>query len=219
MKKIKFSIGAIIMAAAALLCDRVDIILLYALSAALHESGHLAAAYLLGIRIKEIKFEFSGVRICPEEAVISYAKELLLAAAGPFVNFCIITVAIALFSSRNISPNVAADLCTHFLVDGEYTHIGALSFVALSSVLQGCINLLPVRTLDGGRVTYCLAALTLGERRAENLLDVFSALSAFILWTVALYLMLKISSGLGIYVFSACLFLSTFEKGNRSKIL
>ena len=80
------------------------------------------------------------------------------------------------------------------------------------------VNLLPVRTFDGGRVTYCLSAILFGERRAENLLDVFSALSAFVLWTVSLYLMLKISSGLGVYVFSLCLFLSTFEKGNERKI-
>lgn len=218
MKKIKLGIGAIIMAVATLLCDRPDVILLYALSATLHECGHLAAAYLLGIRIKEIRFEFSGVRICPEEGITSYKKELLLAAAGPFVNLCIITAAIALFYAHNITPNEVAYLCSHYLIDGEYTHTGALAFVALSSLLQGGVNLLPVRTFDGGRVTYCLSAIFFGERRAETLLDVFSALSAFVLWTVSLYLMLKISSGLGVYVFSLCLFLSTFEKGNKAKI-
>ena len=74
---------------------------------------------------------------------------------------------------------------------------------------------MPVRTLDGGRMMHCVSSMLLGERRAENLLDIFSALSAFVLWTVALYLMLKISSGLGIYVFSVCLFLSTFERETR----
>ena len=201
------------MALAALLCDRADMILLYVLSAALHEGGHLAAAYLLGIRIKEIRFEFSGVRICPEENISSYKKELLLAAAGPFVNLCVITVAVALFSIWQVTVSEATSHCAGFLFEGEYTHTGALAFVALSSLLQGGINLLPVRTLDGGRMMHCIAAMLLGERKAENLLDIFSALSAFILWTVALYLMLKISSGLGIYVFSVCLFLSTFEKG------
>ena len=217
MKKIKFSIGAILMALAALLCDRADMILLYALSAALHECGHLAAAYLLGIRIKEIKFEFSGVRICPEDGITSYKKELILAAAGPLVNMLVITVAIALFSIWQVTPNEAIALCEGFLFKGEYTHAGALAFVALSSLLQGGINLLPVRTLDGGRMMHCMASMLLGERKAENLLDIFSALSAFILWTVALYLMLKISSGLGIYVFSVCLFLSTFEKRDNNE--
>lgn len=218
MKKIKLGIGAIIMAVATLLCDRPDVILLYALSATLHECGHLAAAYLLGIRVKEIRFEFSGVRICTEEGMTSYKKELVLAAAGPLVNIVIITVVIALFSICGISPIEAEALCEGFLSGEEYTVAGALGFLAISSVLQGGMNLLPIRTFDGGRMTYCLSAMLFGERRAEQILDVFSALSAFILWTVALYLMLKISSGLGIYVFSACLFLSTFEKESESKI-
>ena len=206
------------MALAALLCDRVDIILLYALSAALHEGGHLAAARLLGIKIKEIRFEFSGIRICPDEGISSYKKELFLAAAGPFANLCVITVTVALFSLWGITADEASVLCSKLLFEGEYTRAGAISFVALSSLLQGGINLLPVRTLDGGRMTYCLTAILWDERRAENLLDVFSALSAIVSWTASLYLMLKISSGLGIYVFSACLFLSTFEKGNDTKI-
>ena len=218
LKKIKLGIGAILMAAATLLCDRADIILLYALSAALHECGHLLAARVLGVGVKEIKFEFSGVRICTDESICSYKKEFILAAAGPLVNLAIITVVIALFSIWGISLIDAEALCEGFLSGEEYTTEGALGFVAISSVLQGGINLLPVRTFDGGRMAYCLSAILFGERRATQILDVFSAFSAFVLWTVALYLMLKISSGLGIYVFSACLFLSTFEKGNESKI-
>ncbi len=218
MKKIKLGIGAIIMAVATLLCDRADIILLYAFSAALHECGHLVAARALDVGVKEIRFEFSGVRICTEEGMTSYKKELVLAAAGPLVNLGIITFVIALFSIWGITPTHAEELCEGFLSGEEHTVAGALGFLAISSVLQGGINLLPIRTFDGGRMTYCLSAMLFGERRAEHILDVFSALSAFILWTVALYLMLKISSGLGIYVFSACLFLSTSEKGSESKI-
>ena len=124
----------------------------------------------------------------------------------------------AVFSLGRIDHTAAGELVESFIYSGEYTHLGALGFVAISSVLQGGINLLPVRTFDGGRITYCLSAMIFGERRATTILDIFSATSAFVLWTIALYLMLKISSGLGIYVFSLCLFLSTFEKGRESKI-
>jgi hypothetical protein len=40
---------------------------------------------------------------------------------------------------------------------------------------------------------------------------VSSAVAAFVLWTVSLYLMLKISAGLGIYVFAACIFFTTLK--------
>jgi len=218
MNKIKLGIGSILMIGAMVFCERADVVILYAVSAGLHECGHLLAAKMLAIPVKEIRFEFSGVRIYTAEGITSYKKEFLLAAVGPCVNFTIITVATVIFMLLGISAVRAEELCRQFLLDGQYTHSGALAFVALSSFLQGGINLLPVRTFDGGRMTYCLAAMLFGERRASNLVDIFSALSAFILWTISLYLMLKISSGLGIYVFSACLFLSTFEKGNESKI-
>ena len=218
MKKIKLGIGAILMVAAMLICDRADMIVLYAISAALHECGHLLAARLLRVGIKEIRFEFSGVRICTEEGITSYKKELIMAAAGPLVNLGVIMFSVAVFSVCGVSPTAVGELCESFIYSGEYTHIGTLGFVAISSILQGGINLLPVRSFDGGRIAYCASAMLFGERKATIILDVFSALSAFVLWTVALYLMLKISSGLGIYVFSLCLFLSTFEKGTESKI-
>jgi hypothetical protein len=47
------------MVAAMIISDRADIFLLYALSAFLHELGHISAAKLMKIEIKEIKFDFS----------------------------------------------------------------------------------------------------------------------------------------------------------------
>lgn len=210
----RLGISAVLMLVAILLSDRAEIFILYSISAALHECGHLLGARMLGIKISEIRFDFSGIRICTEEKLTSYKSEFLLAAAGPFVNFIVITVVAAVYSVIGVSLNEAGEACIGFLFDGEYTHIGALGFVALSSFLQLAVNLLPIRTFDGGRMTYCLSAVLFGERRGAQILDVFSGFSAFALWTVALYLMLRISSGLGIYVFSVCLFLSTLNKSD-----
>lgn len=217
MKKVKLGISAMLMLVAMLLSDRTEIFVLYALSAALHECGHLLAARILGIKIREVRFDFSGIRICTEEKLTSYRNEFLLAAAGPIVNYVVITVIAAFCSLYGVSITEATESCVSFLFEGRYSHMGALCFVALSSFLQLGINLLPIRTFDGGRMTYCLSAVLFGERRAEQILDVFSGFSAFVLWTVALYLMLRISSGLGIYVFSVCLFLSTLKKSDLYK--
>ncbi len=212
MKRIKFKIGVLLMIAAVLISERAEMFLIYGISAALHECGHMAAARLLKIEIKEIRFDFSGVRICTEDKITSYRKEFLLAAAGPMVNFFAVTAVVLCFSVKGISIYTASWLCECFLLEGRVTSVGALGFFALSSILQGGINLLPVRTFDGGRMAYCIAAHFSSSDMAERLLDIFSAFSAFLLWTVALYLMLRISSGLGIYAFSACLFLSTIKK-------
>lgn len=211
LKRIKVGVGALLMLGSMMISDRVEVLLLYILSATLHELGHLGAAGVLGIGIREIRFEFSGVRICTEEKLTSYKNELRLAMAGPLVNFVCVTVCVAFFSCFNISLNEASALTENFLVDGYYSHVGAVGFFAIASLLQGCVNLLPVKTFDGGRICYCAIAMLCREKAAARALDIFSAFSAFLLWTVALYLMLKLSAGLGIYVFAVCIFLSTLK--------
>ena len=212
MKKIKIMPSACIMLLAMILSDRAELILLYSLSAALHEFGHIAAAKILKIKITEIRFTYSGMRICTEEYMISYKKEIFFALSGPLANMLVISIFSAGAVLAHLTLEEVSRLCISFLFEGTYTYAGVFGFVALSSLLQGCINLLPVRTFDGGRILYCLIALALGERISERILDVLSAFSAFILWVIALYLMLKISSGLGIYTFSACLFFGTMKK-------
>lgn len=211
MRRIKVGAGALLMLGSMMISDRAEMLFLYVLSATLHEFGHLAAARALGIGVGEIRFEFSGVRICTEEKLTSYKSELLLAAAGPLVNFICVTVCVTIFSFLKISWDEAAELTDAFLKHGVYSHLGATGFFAIASLLQGGVNLLPVKTFDGGRICYCVIAMLFGERVARRVLDVSSALSAFVLWTVALYLMLRVSAGLGIYVFAACIFLSTLK--------
>ena len=71
MKKVKIEASALLMLAAMIMSDRAEILVLYYLSAGLHECGHLAAAKLMKIRIREIIFDYSGVRICPENDVMT----------------------------------------------------------------------------------------------------------------------------------------------------
>ncbi len=215
MSKIRVKPGAALMLCVMLMSDRADILALYFLSAVFHELGHLAAAKWLGIGVREISFDYSGVRICTDGAICSYRNEFLLALSGPLANFLVISISLFIFMLNRVSADGAIELCGRYLFDGEYSHLGAISFVALASFLQAMINLLPVKTFDGGRMAYCLSARLLGERAAERIIDIFSAFSAFILWTVALYLMLRISSGLGIYIFSATLFFSTVKANKK----
>lgn len=206
MKKIKLGFGAVLMLAVMLISDREDVLLIYIFSALLHETGHLIAAKLLDIEIKEIRFDFSGARICTDSSVISYKKELLLACAGPAANIIAVILICISFAGSHSSLNELWTYASDFIFADSLTVEGVIGFFALCSVLQGAINLLPVRSFDGGRILMCIMAMLFSERTAECVVGIMSAISAFVLWTVALYLMLRISSGLGIYVFAACIF-------------
>ncbi len=216
MKKIKIMPSALIMLLAMLVSDRASLLILYFLSAGAHEMGHLVGAKALGIGISEIRITYSGMRICTEKKLISYKRELFLAAAGPLANLAVIAVTASAFALLSINFDNAINSCIDLLFNNMFTISGAFGFIMLSSFVQGAINLLPVRTFDGGRIMYCLLSVMLGERAAGHTLDMLSALSAALLWIVALYLMLRISSGVGIYAFSACLFFCHSRKNSDS---
>ena len=78
------------------------------------------------------------------------------------------------------------------------------------------VHYLSVKTFDGGRILYCSIAQMCGERAASRVLSVSSAVAAFILWTISLYMMLRISAGLGIYVFALCIFGGTLKETELS---
>lgn len=217
MRKIKFGVGGVLMISAMLISDSVRVLAIYLFSAFLHEMGHLLTAKILKIKVKEIKFGFSGVRIVTDERLTSYKNELLLALSGPLVNILVFCGVLGGFIAIGGGAEKLFEAAEEFLVLGEWRIVGVIGFFALSSLIQALMNLLPVNTFDGGRMLYCAIAENFSEHAAERVIEIFSAISVFLLWTVALYLMLKVASGLGIYVFAACIFASTLGNGKQAE--
>lgn len=209
MKRIKVGVAAVIAIVALMMTERIDVVFLYGISAIMHEAGHLIAAKLRCIRIKEISLGISGVRICTEEGAGSYLDEFILCAAGPLVNVLAIIVGAVVLWWRQMSVTDAIDALVCF-IDGRYIeHYGALVFFMLCSLLQGGLNLLPVKSFDGGRMLYCLCAATLGQGAAERVVGITGALCMLVIWIAALYFLLKIGAGLSIFTFASAIFLGT----------
>lgn len=211
-KRFKIEIGAIIMICAAFISDRAEIILIYALAASIHELGHICAAKLLKIPIREIRFGFSGIRICTDEGLTSYKSEVLLAFAGPLANLVSLGICAMYTMISRVSLVELLMSAESFLSGGEYDYMGMIGFFSVSSFLHCAVNLLPINTFDGGRITYCAVAAVISERAGGRILDISTALSALFIWIIALYLLLKVASGLGVFVFAACIFFSTVMK-------
>ncbi len=212
MKKIKFGLGGLLMLSAMAVSDSALVFLVYLSAAVLHEMGHLAAARSVNIGIKEVRFEFSGVRICTDSSLTSYKSEIFLAASGPAANllaFCVSAVGWFAMGGRF---EELFERAYDFMSAGGGDGQGMVAFFALSSLVQAAINLLPVASFDGGRILYCAVSEFFGENLSWRVVEAASAVSAFLLWTIALYLMLKVSSGLGIYVFAACIFVATLKE-------
>lgn len=142
--------------AVGVLCALFGVLPLYlvcALTALLHECGHIFCAERLGFECKRVRLmPFGAAAICDLEG-ISTADEIRLAIAGPAVNLFIVVL--------------VAGLWWFFPVTYAYTDI---IFYANAAMLV--VNLLPAYPLDGGRVAGCILRKFLSPKRADLVLRI-----------------------------------------------
>lgn len=117
--------------ALSLLAGAGEVLPLALASALCHELGHLAALRLAGARVERLRLTAFGAEIRADTRYLPYGREILCTLAGPAVNLLL-----ALVLARTA---------------GDYILAGA-------NLLLGCFNLLPVPSLDGGRLLYLLVS-------------------------------------------------------------
>lgn len=162
-----------------------------ALSAAIiHEIGHVAASFLLKMKLKNFSLKLFSAKLGVALPLHSYKKELLLALSGPLAN--IVSGITAIHIYRHIYCN-------------EY-----VMFVIVASFFLAILNLLPIRSFDGGRIFICTLAPHFNIYKIEYVLEILSFSFILLLWIVSVYLMLKIGSSLTLFVFSSALFAELF---------
>ncbi len=165
------------------------VFIIYALTALLHECGHIFCASRLGFACKKISLMPYGAAAHCDTEGISARDEIKLALSGPLVN-ALICIAVA-------------GLWWFYPQTYAYTDT-----VFSASAVMLAINLLPAYPLDGGRAARCLFTLFLSRKTAGIILRIFSGLlsAAFV---ITFFLAVKNFSFL---VFAAFLFCSAFEK-------
>ena len=171
-----------------ILVDRSGVCLITVVAAVLHECGHLLAAKLLRIPPRALHLDLLGARIEVDGYLLSYGEEWVLCAAGPLVSL--------------LAASAAAPLWSAF---------EAARVFSCASLVLGLLNLLPIRTFDGGRMLECLLCRFGNERVAEWGLFLCSYLFLFLLWATAVYFLLRAGDGLSLLCFSISLFLRFFD--------
>jgi Zn-dependent protease len=123
----------------------------------LHELGHALTARRFGVRTRDITLYPIGGVARLERAPEQPVAELLIAVAGPAVNF-VIAAALWLVADRLPGPDKLP------LVGGSI--LGKVMYANLSI---GLFNLLPAFPMDGGRVLRALLAMRLPYVRATRI--------------------------------------------------
>ncbi len=171
-----------------LFCDRSGIGVATLLAAALHECGHLAAAKWLRIPFRALRLTPLGARLETGTGVLSYGEEFLLAAAGPLTSL-LASLGAAMF----------------------WRAFGFFRLFSCASLLLGVLNLLPIRSFDGGRMLESMLSQKAGVRVACRMMQVLSFFFLLVLFSLAVYLLLRAGDGLSLLLFSVSLFFRFFD--------
>lgn len=168
-------------------------LLLLGLAALIHELGHLAAAVACGVRITGMRLDLFGARL-ELPGLLSYRQELLVALGGPAANLLTATVLFRAWTACGCPVCGASPSLSGWAL---------LLGVLLPASLGLCVvNLLPVATLDGGRILSCLLSLTLGADAARRVLRLLSLFLLTLLWLLSVYALLRAGQFLSLFVFS-----------------
>lgn len=197
MPKIKISPSSLLLFASILLSENKILSLCIFICATIHEIGHLLAAIFLKIKIKQIEINVCGAKIIPKAQICSYKKEFILCLCGPLAN---ILTLILFLPATSISSCATVDT------------IDAHGYIVLFSAMLSVINLLPIKSLDGGRMLFSVLSWSFGQRVGNTVLNMTTFLFALVIWMLSVYLLILSRGGIVFFSFSLCMFLKIFEK-------
>ena len=140
--------------------DAVTFITLVFACIVLHEFGHILMARYFGIKTRDVTlFPIGGVANIERMPDKPY-QELLVALAGPFVNFVIFSI-IFITLGRELDATQIENI-------GDPASSLAVRVASANLVLM-IFNLLPAFPMDGGRVFRALLAMRIGKSKATRI--------------------------------------------------
>lgn len=137
----------------------------------LHEFGHAMAARRYGIKTKDITLYPIGGVARLEKMPEKPAQELVVALAGPSVNFIIVLLLSPIMINADYTTGETSALIIH-----------ATNFLPMLGMLNltlAVFNLIPAFPMDGGRVLRALLAMKLGRVKATQIAAGIGKLLAF----------------------------------------
>ena len=147
------------------LVDRSGILFWGVLAAIIHELGHIIAFLLVGDFPEELSFELTGIKMVRSGKAITPGKEIFQLFMGSGANFLVF-----------------------FILSYSLQTVNKISLFAVSHLILGVFNLLPIQTLDGGMILKIINERIFGIRTAYVLGKVISFVILIPLLCVGCYL-------------------------------
>jgi len=131
----------------------------------LHELGHSIAALHFGVPVRQIILLPIGGVAQLEEIPEEPRKELIIAIAGPLVNFGL-AVLMALAAPLLGQPLDLQSMANLTSLLGQLTFASIFIYIFTTNLFIGLFNLIPAYPMDGGRILRALLATQLRYTRA-----------------------------------------------------
>lgn len=146
---------------AVLVLDGENRIVLCIAAALLHELGHLFMMLLCSVRVRGISLRLFDVQISADSPG-SFRDDVMVTLGGPIVNLLLAAV-----------------------------FVPAGSFFGYANLALGCFNLLPVMSLDGGRLMVLLLSRHFDARICDRAVKITSFLLLLPLMTAGIYTLFR----------------------------
>ena len=174
-----------------LLCKQ-DTVIISLLSSCLHEIGHLFFMHIFHQKINSVTFGAFGVRIERQmTSAVSYKKEAVIALGGILVNFIIAGIG-----------------AIHYYVAGDSF---SLELTAVNIIIA-IFNMIPLDTLDMGRVLRYTLLNKVDENKCDRILTVISVVFVNFILIGCIAFNMLIGFNLSLVIVTAYLYVITLFK-------
>ena len=159
-------------------------------AALLHELGHLIVMLICNQSVREITILPFGIDIKKSHSISSYKADIVVSAAGIMVNSIMIALC-------NILPESAA-----------------VELFKQSNAVLLLINILPIKTLDGGQILEKILLLFLAPNTVEKIIGFCSFVCIIIVGSVAIWVLFYSGYNFTLLFMCMYLFAGVFLKSN-----
>ena len=201
--RVRFEYSAILLFIAILFGKEHTALMAMTACATIHESGHLISAKALKIKIREMVIDIGGAKIYPYSSTYPYANELLLTFSGPLANL----ITVFILKTFSYKPLYFENI----LHGASDSSLSFLEYAYVFSLIQALLNLIPIISLDGGRILQSTLCILFSQKVGEISVKITTLIFAIILWILSVYFLLGSGGGISLFVFSICMFLKIFE--------
>ena len=181
--KLKINILIAVIICAAFVLDSSAYVAMLLACAAAHELGHYAAIRAFGGRIEQISVLASGLDIRADRRLLSYKHDAVIYLAGAAFNLAAAAAAYVYMSRAGESEEL-----TVFL---------------LTNTAYAVMNLLPIKTLDGGKALKRVLEAAVGLDKAYKVSECASLAALIALTAAAAYLLVSTRENFSLLLVSA----------------